>query len=267
VVGLSLGSEPPFGLSFSALGAAVLCLANFALATFVLRESLPPEKRGSKPSVRRRRLQELLHHTRRPVAGPLMVVFFLSGLAMAQMESMLFPYMADIFGWGLKTSSYGFAYIGVLMVITQGWLIRKWMPRFGEGPLLVWGLALFAISLFGIPLFENLWFMAVMMTLLALGNGLMRPPNLGLISLVTPPEEQGMVMGVTNSLASLGRIIGPILGGLLYEKSSKGAPFIFAGGLAVIALLMVIYGYRRLPETGRLAQAHDSASDGEKANV
>jgi MFS family permease len=53
------------------------------------------------------------------------------------------------------------------------------------------------------------------MTVFALGNGLMRPPNLGIISLLTPAEEQGLTMGVTNSLASLGRIIGPVLGGFV----------------------------------------------------
>ena len=249
-IGQTLGSAPPFGLSFSALGAAVLCLLNFAFAWIALKESLPPEKRGQ-ARVKRRRLHEIWYQIQRPKVGGLIFVFFLSGLSMAQMESMLFPFLADEFNWGLRTASYGFAYIGVLMVITQGWLIRKWMPKFGEPLLLAVGLALFAISLFAIAFSTTVALLGITMTVFALGNGLMRPPNLGMISLLTPAEEQGITMGVTNSLASVGRIVGPIAGGLFYEKLGHGAPFITAGVLGVIAFLIILSQYSGLPVTGK----------------
>jgi DHA1 family tetracycline resistance protein-like MFS transporter len=236
IVGAHLGSAPPFGMSFSALGAAILCFANLILASFVLEESLPPSARA--PKMRRNRIKEIFRHLGTPVVGSLMIVFFLSGLAMAQMEAMLFPFVADRFGWGLEKSSMGFAYVGVLMVLTQGYLIRKWMPRYGERRVLLMGLAGFAISLAFIPFSVTVTLMGVTMTVLALGNGMMRPPNLGLISLASSPSEQGAVLGVTNSLASLGRILGPAMGGWLYESYSKGAPFWFAAVLAGLALWM-----------------------------
>ncbi len=234
LVGQKLGSAPPFGMSFSALGAAALCFANFVLASFVLKESLPLDLR-SQPSARKNRIKEILRHLRAPVAGPLMIVFLLSGLAMAEMESMLFPYVADRFGWGLEKSSMGFAYVGVLMVITQGYLIRKWMPRFGERRVLLVGLFAFATSLAFIPFSFSIALLAITMTILAVGNGMMRPPNLGLISVASRADEQGAVLGVTNSLASLGRIIGPAIGGLIYEHVGKGAPFWLASVLAFAA--------------------------------
>lgn len=247
VLGQKLGSAPPLGMSFSAVGAALLCFANFFLALSVLEESLPESVRG-RPRVRRNRFAEIAKQMTRPVAGPLMFVYFLSGLAMAQMESMLFPFVADRFGWGLEKSSMGFAYIGILMVITQGYLVRKWMPRFGEKRVLFAGLFFFALSLGLIPISVSVALMAVTMTILALGNGLMRPPNLGLISLATPVEEQGAVMGVTNSLASLGRILGPVIGGLLYQKMSAGAPFVFAAILAALAFGMAVLQSKRLSQ-------------------
>jgi len=246
--GQTLGSQPPFGMSFSALGAAALCLLNFVWAYTSLSESLPSEKRGVIKK-RTSRIKEIARQIRRPVAGALMWVYFLSGLAMAQMEAMLFPYVADVYGWGLKTASYGFAYVGVLMVITQGWLIRRWMPRFGEGPLLIAGLTGFSLSLIAIPYSVSVAALGGAMTLLAVGNGLMRPPNLGLISLLTPSDEQGVAMGVTNSLASLGRIIGPALGGVLYERLGHASPFLSAGVLAAGACLIVVALRTKLPSS------------------
>ncbi|HVK60298.1 MAG TPA: MFS transporter [Bdellovibrionales bacterium] len=238
ILGAKLGSEPPFGMGFSAIGAAALCFGNLVLAYFRLGESLPPEKR--KKSQRRNRIKEILHHFSRPQAGPLMIVFFLSGLAMAQMEAMLFPYVADVFGWGLQISSYGFAYVGVLMAFTQGWLVRRTMAKVGERKTLFIGLCLFALSLFMIPFSLSVAVLAIAMTILAVGNGLMRPPNLGLISLATPADEQGAAMGVTNSLASLGRILGPIIGGVLYERIGHGAPFMFAAVLTALAAFLAL---------------------------
>ncbi len=233
ILGERISSEPPFGMGFSALGAAALCFGNLLFAYFKLPESLSIEKRQTRAP--KNRIKEIMQHLGRPQAGPLMFVFFLSGLAMAQMEAMLFPFVADVFGWGLEISSYGFAYVGVLMAFTQGWLVRKTMPKFGERKTLIAGLLLFAVSLFFIPVAMNAILLGIAMTILAIGNGLMRPPNLGLISLATPENEQGAVMGVTNSLASVGRILGPLVGGLLYERVSRGAPFIFAGLLAIAA--------------------------------
>jgi DHA1 family tetracycline resistance protein-like MFS transporter len=250
--GQTLGSEPPLGMSFSALGAALLCSVNLLFAFFVLHESLPPEKRAPKFGLKRpHRLMRIYQQLRRPVVGNLIVVFFLSGLAMAQMESMLFPYVADVFQWDLRMASYGFAYIGVLMVITQGYFIRIWMPKYGEPRLLLVGLGLFAISLLGIGLSSSVVFLAISMTILALGNGLMRPPNLGIISLMTPPQEQGAAMGVTNSLASLGRIIGPIFGGYMYERAGKGSPFFSASVMALLAFALVYFSYDLLPSKGK----------------
>ena len=53
-------------------------------------------------------------------------------------------------------------------------------------------------------------------------------------------------MGVTNSLASLGRILGPIIGGIFYEQLAKNSPFLFASGLAFVAAFMLFLLAKRI---------------------
>ena len=254
--GQQLGSQPPFGISFSALGAAVICAGNFVFAFFALPESLPPEKRAQAKvgEERRHRLAHLWQYLHRAQLAPLIWVFFTGVLAMAAMEAVLFNFMSDRHGWDLRRSSYGFAYVGVVMVLTQGWLIRKWMRRLGEIKMLSFGQAAFAASLIAIPLSPNIAVLAVVMTVLALGNGAMRPPNLGLISQVTDPHEQGAVMGVTNSVSSLSRIIGPPIGGLLYQYGGSGVPFVVAGLVAFCGFFLFAHIQRRLSAAVRGAR-------------
>lgn len=246
-VGMQLGSEPPFGMNFSALVAAIICFANFILACFVLKESY---RKSTNQAKRMGRLRLLVAYISRPVLGSLMIAFFLSGLAMANMEATLFLLVKDRFGWGLKTASFGFAYVGIVMALVQGYLVRKWMPRFGERKMLFFGFPLIILGFLGIGIAQSIWVMAIVITLMALGNGLMHPSLLGTISLTSSADEQGITMGVTQSLASLARILGPALGGFVYLRLGQAIPFYFAAGFALIGMFMLLAVSRQIPSKG-----------------
>jgi len=249
-IGFKINSRPPFGMNFPALIASGLCFLNFLLAFKILKESLPPEKRGQAPA-RASRIKNALKHLSRPVVGPLILVFFLCGLGMAHMESNLFLYVSDIFNWSNKKASFGFAYVGIIMVITQGYLIRKLLPKWGERILLPMGLFMMVIGLAGIGISNSVGVLAVIMTILALGNGFTNPSVLGGISLMSDSREQGEVMGVTHSLASLARILGPPLGGWYYKHFSPSAPFFVAGIMVFVALIIVSLLISKIPNSGR----------------
>lgn len=244
-IGESLGSEPPFGIQFSALVAAGLNLINLILAYFMLPETLTQPK---KTSSRVGRWESLTFIFKQPLLRSLFIIFFLMSLAMALMEVMVFPFVQDRFAWDYKVASISFAYVGVVMVLTQGYFIRKWIPRFGEKKTLMFGLIAMAISFFGIGFSFTIPVLAVVMTLLAVGNGCMRPPIVGLASVISDDEDQGYVLGVMNSMGAIGRIVGPILGGWLYQEFSQGAPFFTSGAMAVIGILLFMVVTSRLPD-------------------
>ncbi len=249
-VGMKLGSVPPWGMNFGALVAAAISLLNFLLAYKILKESLPLEKRHA-VSVKPSRIKLIFKHLHTPTVGPLIILFFMCGLAMAHMESNLFIYVDDVFNWSHLKANLGFAYVGVVMVFTQGFLIRKLLPRFGERNLLPRGIILMAIGFAGIGFANSAGVMALVMTALALGNGFTNPSILGSISLLTDGREQGEVMGVTQSLAALARILGPPLGGYYYQTFAPAAPFWIAGAIAAAGLLIVITIRAKIPVSGR----------------
>ncbi len=243
-IGEALGSEPPFGIQFSALVAGGLNLINLVLAYFMLPETLTQPKKSSS---RVGRWESMTFIFKQPLLRSLFMIFFLMSLAMALMEVMVFPFVQDRFGWDYKIASISFAYVGVIMVLTQGYFIRKWIPRFGEKKVLSFGLVAMALSFIGIGLSYSILVLAFVMTLLAIGNGCMRPPIVGLASIITDDEEQGYVLGVMNSMGAIGRIVGPILGGWLYQEFSQGAPFFTSGGMAVFGILLFMLIVARLP--------------------
>lgn len=257
--GESLGSTPPFGMSFAALAAAAICGLNFLLALKVLKESLPKEKRGQSERFKTSRFVLLFSCLQRPILGPLLFVFFLSSLAMAHMESTLFLLVKDRFDWDVRTASYGFAYVGLVIAFTQGYLIRKLMPKFGEAKVMFVGLLLAALGMYGLGASPVISLLAIAVTALALGNGMSNPATLGGISLKADAGEQGVVMGVGQSLSALGRIIGPAIGGWVYGNLSIEAPFYIAGGLMALALCIVISIFAKIPQKGKEGLTPDVA--------
>lgn len=251
VVGKNLGDTPPLGESFPALIAAAICLTNFLFALKFLPESRKPG--ATVTQVRGHRFQRIAKALTTPVLGTLMLLTFVNTCAMALIEAPLFLFVQHRFEWTAWGASFGFGYIGVILVFTQGFLIRKLLPKAGERNLMITGFALSAVG-FGLAAVSgNVGLLAAAVTGIGLGNGLSNPSLSGSVSLVSGSEVQGNNLGVSQSLSSLARIVGPAVGGALYEHSGDWSPFAVAAAMAALGMAVAWMIRARLPQGGRAA--------------
>jgi len=248
--GRSLGDQPPLGSSFPALIASAICLFNFFFALRFLTESRPA---GAQAAHKNLRFQRMAKALTTPILGALMFLVFLSTFAMSHMEASLFLLVQDRLGWSMAQASYGFGYIGVIMVFTQGFLIRKLLPRMGESRLLLIGLVLAILGFALVAVGHSVALLAVAVTAIGLGTGLTNPSLTGSVSLVSGSDVQGNNIGVAQSLSSLARILGPATGGFVYQHIGTWAPFFAASVLSALSLAVAWSVRSRLPEGGRLA--------------
>jgi DHA1 family tetracycline resistance protein-like MFS transporter len=202
---------------------------------FVLKESLPA---GLPPRPRKSRLTALRDALARRSLARLLVVFFLAILAFGGMEATFALWAMAQFGWGPAQIGYIFTYVGVLSAVMQGGLIGRLTVRFGEEKLLVAGLALIALGLLALPAAHDLLMLVVAVSGLALGMGAMQPSLNSLISRRAGAEEQGEVMGVAQSVASLSRVLGPLLAGALFAGLGRDSPFLAGMVLVIVAAVL-----------------------------
>ena len=249
-IGIKMGDLPPFGQSFGAVIASIICLLNFIWAYKSLKESLPKEKRSQQPKRQNafKRILILVSQLWDPKKGFLLWMYLFATIAMGHMEVALFLYVDDKFNWSFDQASLGFAYMGLIMAFTQGYLVRKFMPQWGERKTLIIGSILYSLSLMGIGISSNLLMLAAAVTFLGIGIGLTNPALTGSISLLSKAEEQGQMMGISQSLASMGRIIGPAMGSFLYKYYSPETPFFSGGGLVMITLILAVIYFKRIQE-------------------
>jgi MFS family permease len=225
------------GLSLKHLGgegpgwiAAGLCAANFLLALAILTESRKP---GSEHVAPRPHLAQWAHTLSTPRVGLLVIVFFLATFCFSCFESTLPLLVGDNFHLDFRTNetsastvAYLFVYCGLIGAFVQGGAIGRLVKAFGEAKLIALSLVLTAASMAMLPFIKGsaplsignflhaegipgLWLLFAL-ALLSVGTSLTRPPLFGLLSNLTPPNEQGANIGVAQGAGSLARILGPL---------------------------------------------------------
>src|SRR6516165_840709 len=252
--GFLAGNDPATAdVETPALVAAALSFVALCGVVLLLPESLPADIRGLGGRARSR-LDAIADVLRRPVLSRLIQIFFLVILAFAGMESTFALWAIEQFGWGPGQVGYVFAYVGVLSAILQGGLIGRLARRFGEERLLLCGLALIGTGLLAMLFAHSIPRLAFAVSALALGMGLTQPSLNSLISRRAGREEQGEVLGVSQSVGSLSRVLGPVAAGFFFAEFGRNAAFFWGAVLSAAALLLALKLVRGL-DAAKLASA------------
>jgi DHA1 family tetracycline resistance protein-like MFS transporter len=250
-----------WGVGVPFLFAAVLCFANALLLYFTLPETVTPDHPARVSAAGGRGLAQLLESLRNPRLAYVLIIYFLFIVAFSIMTTSFSLFTMFRFGYDAQHTGYLFAYVGILAVIVQGGLIGRLVKRFGELSLVIVGAFLFAGSLFAVPFVGpatgGLLALLVGGGLFSIGNSLSAPSLTSLASKSVGAGEQGSVMGVTQSVASLARAVGPALAAVLIHsaiayRGADGQPHLMSdrslfvtfwtgSAIMILALLLAIY--------------------------
>ena len=243
--GLGLVAGPAVGgllslhsLSAPALFASVLALTNCAFGYLTVPESHAPRLRKKVPLLRLDPISQLARILEMRNVRVLLVAVLLLNLALAGLVNNFPLFSQARFGWGTTSNAFFFAFVGVCAVVTQGFLIGRLQPRFGESSLLLGGLALVSLNLLLVSLVPSGVLLYPIVGILALGMGLAIPSLTALISNRTPAEAQGRLMGGLQAILSLAMILGPATAGLAFDHLGIPAPYLIGGALSVLALVV-----------------------------
>ena len=232
--GVVAGTNPtPADLQRPAFLAAALSALAFALVVALLKESLT---RTGATAPRASRWDLARSSMGRPMLRLLILLFFAITAAFSGMETTFALWTKDAFGWGPEQVGWLFFFVGCVLIVVQGVLIGPLSRRLGEARLVLIGAASIAVGLATITVSSDLAMLLVASACLAVGMGLLNPSINSLISRQAGVEERGGIMGVSQSGASLARVVGPAIAGPLFELIGRNAPY-YAGALVMLGVL------------------------------
>lgn len=220
-----------FGYQFPIFAAAALSLTSI-LATYFLLPGVSPAPESTvqegPPAPAGRRLRVLdwgsyFHYFKRPALAGLLWQFFCFAFAFAIFISGFALFAERRYTWqghafGVKEVGYVFAYVGFLGIILQGGLIGRLVRRFGEEKLVAAG---FVSATAGFALMGFTYRLPALLaasSIASFGTGVLRPALTSLITQHAGREEQGVILGLTQSLMSVAQIIGPVIAGFLIDR-------------------------------------------------
>ncbi|MBD3167000.1 MFS transporter [bacterium] len=247
--GFMLG--PMLGGTLSAVNDALpsLAAAGFTTVTLIFAFfMLPePEKHSSAVDVTARKRLSLIGSV---TGAPLIVALFHFGAVtiQGQLQSMLVLFTNVRFGWTEVENGWYLGMIGFIAISVQGGLIGPLAKRFGQRRLVHTGLFLVGIGMTVIGTAHSLTHMLVGGVINAIGFSLILPSLSSLASLAADPERQGQTLGVFQSFGSMGRILAPMMGGLLFDQFNPETPLLTGAVFAILAALISIPAFRIVSE-------------------
>ena len=222
--------------------AAGLSVINLIWALTSLPESLPKARRarvGQAQPISLLRIDAIrgLLATRGVASASL--TNFLIILAFSGLEITYAMFAADAFGLDHQQVGLLFVYMGLIGALVQGGFVRRVSGKIRETSLTAAGLTLMLLGFVGFVLAPKLGLPALLVVsgFIACGNGLTQPSISAYISRLTDPSRQGETLSANQSLSSLARVFGPLLGGFLYGFGAV-VPFVSCAAANAVALLI-----------------------------
>lgn len=223
----------PAALSF------ILAMFNVYWLITKFKETLPPEKRGQGESDRS--INPLVLFKPLPYNGVNLTNFghFFFLMAFSGMEFTLTFLAVERLSYSSMDNAYMFIFIGFVIALVQGGIVRRKARQVGEKKMAVMGLISIIPGLLLISKASGSGLLYFGLFFLAVGSSMAIPCLTSLVSLYTPSQYQGKSIGIFRSLGALARVVGPIIASLVYWRMGSAYPYLLGAAFLIIPILMI----------------------------
>jgi MFS family permease len=234
-----------FGYAYPILAAAAMSFSSIICTSTLLPKAEPHTGQDDAgPAGRRLGVldwKSYVAYFARPKLGRLLWQFFFFALSFALFTSGFALYAERRFTlhghpWTVREVSYIFLYVGFLGTILQGGLIGRLVKMFGERKLVWSGFALSAVG-YGLLAWTRTVGQLLGASTINSFSGVLRPSVTSLITREADRREQGVVLGLTQSITSVCQIIAPLIAGSLMEREHLAVWALAMGGVAFCGML------------------------------
>ena len=234
-----------FGYAVTGYVAAGFSLIALLSTIIYLPESIKNKLNNEKivPQLRRKIFDfpAMKNILQKPDLAVLILLFFILTFSFANIYGTFALLGLKVYGFTDMQNGYMFGIVGMTSAIVQGGLIGQINKLMTKKTILMIGSLLIMLTLALIPYAGTFIGLAIVSVVLSYGTGTFQPTVLSLISEVTSETEQGITLGINQSLSSFARVLGPLWGGFAFEYLGYPFPFITGSIFTFIIFLLTIF--------------------------
>ena len=229
------------GYMETGLGAASFSFISFIVTMILLPESLQEREHHIETKRKIFNFDAIIKTFKHPELAILISLFFILTFSFANIYGTFALLGMQVYGFSDLQNGYIFGIVGLSSAVVQGGLIGPITNLLGKKRILIVGSFLIMVTLAIIPYAGNFLGLAIDSIFLSLGTGMLQPTLLSLISEVAPEAEQGITLGVNQSLSALARMFGPLWGGFTFEYLGYPFPFITGAAFMFLVVLATVF--------------------------
>ncbi len=222
--------------SATALSGTLLSLLSLYILRTKFQETLLRGKtKGSERTINVLKIFQI------PTKGAFLccLAYFLFVVSFSGMEFSLAFLAAERFHFSSLDNAWMFVTVGVILALVQGGIVRKKASEVGEKKMSLIGLGFVFPGLIIIGYAKSIMILYGGLFFLSVGSAMAIPCLTALVSLYSPSERQGGILGVFRSLGALGRVLGPLAASFLYWRFSSAHPYFVGAAFILIPLGLV----------------------------
>jgi len=245
VIGPTLGGLlAKFGYSAPLYFGAVITLMNVVYGFFFMPETLNKNNRLNRITiVRLNPFIQLANIFSMKTLNRLLLSGFLLWIPNGSLQAVFTQFTMDTFSWKPAMIGLMFSIMGFQDILSQGFIMPKLLIRLNDKQIAILGMLSEIIGYSFIAasaMFSFYPLLIVGMFLFGFGDSIFGPSFNGMLSKSVDSSEQGRIQGGSQSIQSLARMIGPIIGGQIYVSFGHASPA-FMGMFLIAVAVFVLY--------------------------
>ena len=230
-----------FGYHIAGIGSAFFTLSAFTFAFFRLPESLKEKKSDDKFKMKLFDFAYAKQVLSNPSISFLIILLFLIIFSIANIFGVFALIGYKFYHFTDQQNGMLFGLVGLVGAIVQTGFIRSLSQNLSDKTIVLIGILFMIVGLTLIPYGGNFTGVAIVISIMAVGSGVLQPIIPSMISKYSPDNQQGAILGFSQSISAFARVLGPLWGGFSYDMFGYQYPFLTGAFFTLITFIVSFF--------------------------
>lgn len=230
-----------YGYAAAGFGSATFTMLAFIFTIFMLPESLKEKKSNEKLGIKVfdfKAIREVMAH---PSLGILITLYFIIIFSIANIYGTFAILGYKFYHFTDQQNGLLFGVSGIVSALIQVTLMKRLTSAFSDKTIVLIASFFMMIGLGMIPYGGNFTGMIFVISVFAFGSAILQPLLPSMISKYSPDNQQGSILGISQSFSAFARVIGPLWGGFSYDYLGYQFPFLSGAFFTFVTIILVIF--------------------------